>query len=461
MKKSSRENLLYEDLITYSPKKWRPNLPFKDYSIKLEDMIPALSGGIGKISLVAAFAVAWAKGYNIIDSSFVTENVRLELVIGGIFTLLFCAIFNPAAAPPGTLAPLVPLIPAIVLAGIHPLPLSLLIGIIGMIISSIQGFKNIIKLNGQGTTSGVILLFGLLGITSSLENLRSWSVSVQQPSLLAILIIAGVLIYSFLSRMQAKYLIIPLCALTALILSALFGIYPELTTKVGLPIINPSIWWNQKWGLGFGLSLDHFIKAFPFALLAVVMWPIDALAIKKIQEANYPQEAKKALFNMDDTYIIVSLRNILGAILGGGQIASIWRSFMIPLATVKRPIAGGAFILGFMGIIFGLLGFPIDIAVFQPLLWLVLIIGVYIPMLEVGLSNLLTTETVQIAILCILAGIAINPIIGWVIGMLAENFNLLGAKQANQNLSRKEKLMTVLLVFIVTCTYLYTYKMAV
>ncbi|WP_069997640.1 DUF3360 family protein [Cellulosilyticum sp. I15G10I2] len=458
MDKGSREHLLYKDLINYNPNKWRINLPFVHYSLKLEDIIPALSGGIGKIALVAAFAVAWARGFNIVDPSFVTENVRLELMIGGLFTILFSAVWAPHTAPPGTLAPIIPLIPIIVAAGVHPLPLSLLIGIIGIIISSMRGFKKVITLNGQGTTAGIILLFGLLGTTSSLESLRSWSAGLQVPLLANLLIISGILMYVFLNRIKAKYLMIPFSALLALILSGLFGIYPQLTTSLGVPILSPTTWWYEKWGIGFGMNINNFIKAFPFALLAVAIWPIDALAIKKIQEANYPKEANKALFNMDDTYIIVALRNIAGALMGGGQIASIWRSFMIPLATVKRPIVGSALVLGIIGILFGLLGFPIDIAVFPPLLWLVLIVGVYIPLLEVGLNAMKTVEISQVAITCIIIGIAINPIIGWVVGLLIENFNMLGPKDTAPRLSKQDKWFTLIIILIITSTYVYTYS---
>ncbi len=461
MNKSSRENLLYQDLVSYKPKKWQPNFPFRDYGLRLEDIIPALSGGIGKISLVAAFAVAWAKGFNIIDTSFVTENVRLELIIGGLITMLLCAVFNPYTAPPGTLAPLIPIIPAIVLAGVHPLPLSLLIGILGMVISSAKGFNKIIKLNGQGTTAGIILLFGLMGLTSSLENLSSWSNTRGVPYLANILILSGMIIYIFLNKIKAKYLMIPACAAAALILSALFGVFPELKTGIALPILNPSIWWHEKWGIGFGLNLHNFIKAFPFALLAVMMWPIDALAIKKIQESNYPEEAENALFNMDETYIIVSIRNMLGAVMGGGQIASVWRSFMIPLATVKRPIAASALILGIISILFGLLGAPIDIAVFPPLLWLVLIVGVYIPLLEVGLSAVKTAPKAQIAVTCIIIGIAVNPIIGWITGMFIENFNILDVQKDDLYLSKKDKWLTLILILVIISTYIYTYSMAV
>lgn len=418
----SRQVKLDHDLIEYDPKPWRINLPFRDYSFRVEDFIPALSGVIGKASLVAAFAAAWAAGYHISDPTFIIENVRLELVVGGIFSLLFCAVLHPRAGPPGTLAPLIPMIPVMIASGVHPLPLSLLIGSIGLAVSALRGFDRVVKLNGEGTRGGIILLFGFLGITSSLDNLRLWTEHSNSPDVFVPLILAGLVLYVSLTRLKAKWLIIPGCALGALTVSYLYGLSPELQTGMGLPIINPDVWWNEKWGIGWGLNIENFAKALPFALLAVVMWPVDALAIRTLQETNYPKEATKAVFHLNATYFIVSLRNMTGAILGGSQTASIWRSFMIPLGIVRRPIGASAFILGVLAVSFGILGFPIDIAVFPPLLWLVLIFGVFIPLFEAGLSTIKSTASIQVAAVCIIAGIAVNPVLGWISAVMIENF---------------------------------------
>lgn len=456
-KTSSRKEQLNNDLILYNPKKWRLNIPFRDYNFMVEDIVPAFSGAIGKASLIAAFAVAWYVGFNIADPTFVTENVRLELVLASILTILFCAFLNPYAGPPGTLAPLIPLIPVMIDSGVHPLPLSILIGLIGLVISAFKYFSKIVKINGTGTKGGIILLFGFLGVNSSLENLRNWTDKSNVNELFVLLIIAGLILYVLLNKFKARWVIIPACALAAIAISSLFGMYPALETGIGLPIINPYVWWNEKWGIGFGLNAENFIKALPFALLAVVMWPIDALAVRTIQQANYPKEAKKAVFDMNSTYIIVSLRNIIGALLGGAQIAAIWRSFMIPLGIVKRPIGASALILGILGVGFGILGFPIDIAVFPPLLWLVLIFGVYIPLIEVGLNTIKSTASAQVAAVCIIAGIAVNPVLGWIAAISIENFNIIKDPQSDRNLTPKERYITAALVIITLITFLSAY----
>lgn len=456
-KRNLRQELLNEDLLSYNPKRWRINVPCRDYSFRIEDIVPALSGAIGKVSLVAAFAVAWATGFGIIDPSFVAENVRLEIVLASVFTVVCCAILNPYAGPPGTLAPLIPIIPMMASSGVHPLPLGMLIGLIGLIVSAFRYFNTVVEINGEGTKAGIILLFGILGISSSVESLKNWTSKSEVPELFVLLLLVGLALYILLNRFKARWLIIPACAIAALAVSSFFGLYPAFKTSMGLPLINPDIWWNEKWGIGWGLQAENFIKALPFALLAVVMWPIDALAIKTIQEANYPKEAKNAVFDMNATYTIVSLRNIIGALLGGAQISAIWRSFMIPLGIVKRPIGASALLLGVLGVSFGILGFPIDIAVFPPLLWLVLIFGVYIPLIEVGLNTIQSTASAQVAAVCIIAGIALNPVLGWIASILVENFEIIKNYENKRILSAKDRYITVGLAVVTVITFLSTH----
>jgi hypothetical protein len=450
-----RQEQLEKDLIEYAPEPWKFNFIGKNYSLKVEDFIPALSGSIGKVALVAAFAIAWQLGFEIVDPTFVTENVRLEIFIASVLTILFSSILNPTSGPPGTLAPLVPLIPVMITSGVHPLPLSILIGVLGLILCLTKSFSKLVTLNGAGTKGGILLLFGLLGITGSLDSLRKFTTQSNAPALFYVLIMAGLFLYLLLSRAKLKWMTIPLTVLLSILISAIFGIFPTLKTPMGLPILDPFLWWNEKWGIGMGLTVQNFVRAFPFALLAIVMWPIDALAIQTIQEDSYPKEAKKAIFDMNATYLVVSLRNILGAMMGGSQIAAIWRSFMIPLAIVKRPIGGSALILGVVGISFGLLGFPIDIAIFPPLLWMVLILGVFIPLVEVGLSSIKTPISAQIAAICVIAGLAVNPVIGWVFSIFVENFNVLKDKSV-RTLSKNDKIITLALVAITVIAFILT-----
>lgn len=452
-KRKNRNDILTEELISYNPKKNGCNIPTKDYTVRIEDIIPALSGTIGKIALVAAFAIAWAKGFGISNEAFVTENVRLELIVGSIITIIFSAILNPYAAPPGTLAPLIPLIPLMSSLGVHPLVLGILIGVLGLFIARFKFFDKIMELNGVAARGGIILLFGIMGIMSSVDSLSKWT-SAKNNSIFIVLIMLGVIAYLALNKMNLKWLMIPVAAAIGILIPAFYGIYPEVKAVPAFPILNPKVWWFDIWGLGFGFTVINFIKAFPFALLAVVMWPTDGIAIKTIQESNYGPKAEKSIFHMNSTFALASIRNIIGCFLGGSQTAAVWRSFMIPLSIVRRPIGGSAFLLGISGIIFSLLGFPIDIAIFPPLIWLVLLFGVYIPLVEIGLNTLKTSAQKQIAAISLLTGLAINPVIGWVAAIVIENFNIIKEDDMKTELSYKDIKITVVVAIIATLTYL-------
>jgi hypothetical protein len=456
LKINRRSEILNKDLLSYNPVYWGLNLPVKNYTIRLEDTVPALSGAIGKVALVAAFALAWARGLGISDPSFITENVRLEIILGSLLTLLFCSLLNPYAAPPGTLAPLIPIVPLMVSSGVHPLVLGILIGCIGITIAVFKYFDKISDINGAGTKGGIILLFGIMGVISSLDNLKKWTL-LNNSSLFIILLLTGLAVYLALGKLGSKWLVIPAVSILALLITAIFGFYPEIKTAAALPILNPRIWWFDKWGIGWGLTPGNFVKALPFALLAVVMWPTDALAIKTLQEVNYPEKAKKSIFDMTSTFLVVSIRNIAGAILGGSQTSAIWRSFMIPLSIVKRPIGGSALFLGIAGITFGLLGFPLDIAVFPPLIWLVLIFGVFMPLIEIGLGTLRTAAHTQIAALCLLIGLAVNPVLGWITAVLVENLKIIRDKDDLSDAASPRVLLTLAVAAVTIASYVLSY----
>lgn len=417
---SNNAEELSNDLKSYNPNRWKLNIPFKNYNFRIQDLVPAISGVIGKVSLVAAFAVSWSTGLSISNPAFVPENVRLELVFAGIMTIIFCAVLNPCAGPPGTLAPLIPMVPIMASAGVHPLAFGILVGIIGIILSISRTFSKVVNINGTGTKGGLIILFGVLGIKGAVQNLNSWAQQTDSVPLITMVVIIGIIIYILLNKLKLGWLVIPVCATAAIILSFISGRIPDFQTGAGFPVINPNIWWNEKWGVGFGFTFANYIKALPYALFAVVLWPLDALAIKAIQDENYPSDAKNSCFDMDATYTIVSIRTILGTILGGSQTAAIWRSFMIPLSIIKRPIGAAALILGVLSILSGILGFPIDIAIFPPLLWSVLIFGVFLPMLEVGIGTIKNMTHSKIAAICIVGGLAVNPLLGWILATISE-----------------------------------------
>ncbi len=76
----SRDDYLNHELQILSPKRWRLNLPGKDYRVEWEDFVPGMAATIGKIVMVAAVVGAFAAPLGL-SPEFVIENVRFELLI--------------------------------------------------------------------------------------------------------------------------------------------------------------------------------------------------------------------------------------------------------------------------------------------------------------------------------------------------------------------------------------------
>ena len=161
----------------------------------------------------------------------------------------------------------------------------------------------------------------------------------------------------------------------------------SFSTPPGLPHFDPMWWWGSDTGWKMGLpNLGHFIAVIPFSILAVAMWSPDYLGHRVFQELNYPEEARAVLMDVDDTMMVASIRQVIGSCLGGGNIASSWGTYMIPAAIAKRPIPGGAILTGIFCVVAGILGYPMDLAMWEPVLRVALIVGVFLPLLEAGMQ---------------------------------------------------------------------------
>ena len=399
---------------------------------------------------MAAFTTGWASALGIQDVGLIADGVRLELMIASAVALLLCALLNPYAAPAGTLAPLIPLIPAMAAAGVHPLPFAILVSLLGFVFAKTGIFNMLIRLNGPGTKAGVSLLFGGMGVVHAIQKLHIWAQSYQKPLFTLFVLFAGAVLYLFMRRAKIRWLVIPVCVIAALTISAAFGIFPPITARIGFPIFDPAYWWMQRWGVGFGLSIRNFISAVPFVILVLTMWPVDALAIQALQERNYPSTAKRAIMNVDDTFILIMVRNLIGTILGGVQTAAVWRSFMIPLAVSKRPIGGSVLLLGLMGILFALLGSPVDIAIFPPLVYMVLIFGVFVPMFEGGWEAIENGRMFFTAAVCIVIGVVFSATIGWGAALALENCISPGKNGTDHTEYRKNRNRSIA-IFLTLC----------
>ncbi|NLW11089.1 MAG: DUF3360 family protein [Clostridiaceae bacterium] len=259
-----------------------------------------------------------------------------------------------------------------------------------------------------------------LVLESASVKLIAWSIGSADIWLGIILLIVGALGFYILYRRKLVWLAIPMSVAVGLLLPLLFGIRPELVSQPSFPIMNPGVWWNDLWGIGWGMEPSAWLAALPYALLIVIMWPLDAVAITAMHERSYGEHSERLIFKMNPTFLLVGLRNIAGAVLGGSQTAAVWRSFLIPLGVVRRPLPGAALLLAIFGIVFSLLGFPLDLALFAPLLNLVLIFGVFLPMLLTGIVIPKSRLNWAVAAVCVVVGYLWTPLAGWLLAVATE-----------------------------------------
>ncbi len=395
----------------------------KRLNIKPIDLVPAISGLIGKIALVSSFAFVWAQELNIIEPNFVFANVRTEVVIGCLITLI-CAYFLPDTAPAGTLAPLIVLIPYMARAGVHPLILSFMVGIMGIIFVKTKVFRKLILVSGHISKTGLSLVFGISGVLLTAEKLYAFFGSRFVPLFLIIFILT--VTYAVLLKYRKIWLMIPAAAIVSLTVPMFFGIKIDVSAAAGTLNFNPDFWWNDMWGIGFGLNAMNIIKTIPFALFVILLWTIDTVSLNAIIDANFTIEEKKEEFNLEKSFLIVSIRNIIGGLFGGAQTASLWRSFLIPLFIIKRPMRPAAILLGVIGLAAGLTGTPIKLLSFPPLIWTVLLFGIFVPFIMIGLKNIKSTKNIsQIIAIAVftLTGILFNPIFTWIGSVCYEKLN--------------------------------------
>lgn len=447
---NSREEYLEHELTIMKFRRWRVNLPFRDFHIEFEDLVPALAATIGKVVMVTAMVAAFAVQFGL-SQEFIAENVRFELLIaGGIFVILFSAILNPNANLAGTHGPMIPLIPIIALAGGHPLALGILIGVFGLTLSITKGGSKLMNLTGVGVRGGLLIYLGAVGLISQISKFKLWSEDANVSTISFVVIGVTILIYAYLARIKKRWLAIPLCSAIAGIIAFSMGADFSFSTEPGLPNMNPLWWWGENTGWQLGLpNFGHFIAVIPFAILAVVMWSPDFLGHRVFQELNYPKKAKNVLMNIDDTMTVASIRQIIGAALGGGNIASSWGTYMIPAAIAKRPIPGGAILTAIFCILTAIIGYPMDLAMWEPVLRVALIVGVFLPLLEAGMQMIRSQKDSLSAGTCIFACTFVNPAFGWALSMLLDNLGFIGDRERAKKLSIKEKLIIPGTMFIV------------
>jgi len=449
---STRSEYLEHELEIMSPRRWRINLPLRDYRFEWEDLVPATAATIGKIVMVTAIVSVFAQSLGL-PADFIVENVRFEMLIAAVlFVFLFSGLFNPRANLAGTHGPMIPMIPLLVAAGGHPLAFGIMVGILGLILGLSKGGSKMVDLAGDGVKGGLLVYLGGVGLISQVNAFKTWADSIDMSILALTTLLISFLIYAYLARVKLRWIAIPLCSGVAGLAAWALGAPFEFSTKMGLPNMNPAYWWgvNSGWQLGLP-QFEQFITVFPFAVLAVAMWSPDFIGHRVFQELHYPQKARDVLMDVDDTMTVASTRQILGTLLGGGNLASSWGTYIIPASIAKRPIPAGAVLTAFFCVLCALLGFPMDLAMWEPVLRVALIVGVFMPLLETGMEMIKDTKTAQSAGAVIFASALVNPVFGWSLTMLLDNSGMLGKCERSDNLPASDRWIIPLVTFLI-CT---------
>ncbi|GGO72674.1 DUF3360 family protein [Bowmanella pacifica] len=449
---SSRSEYLEHELQIMAPRRWRPNLPFRDYRIEFEDFVPAMAATIGKIVMVAAVVGAFAAPLGL-SQEFVIENARFEMLIAAVlFVILISGFLNPNANLAGTHGPLIPLVPLIVASGGHPMALGILIGVFGFILGITKGGSLLAKLTSNGVCGGLLLYLGFIGITSQITKLYNWAESFDMAYIAFVVILCTILMYAWLEHIKMRWLAIPLGSCLAAVIAFALGAPFEFTTSPSIPNMSPAYWWGEDTGWQLGLpNLQNFIAVAPFAVLAVAMWSPDFLGHRVFQQLSYPKKTDKVLMNIDDTMLSASARQIVGSALGGANLASSWGTYIVPAAIARRPIAGGAILTGLLCVIAALWGYPMDLAVWPPVLSVALIVGVFLPLLEAGMQMTREGKTTQSAGIVIFSSALVNPVFGWSLTVLLDNLGLIGCKERGKALGHAGRWIIPGITFAILC----------
>jgi hypothetical protein len=107
-------------------------------------------------------------------------------------------------------------------------------------------------------------------------------------------------------------------------------------------------------------------------------------------------------------------------------------------------------LLGLMGILFALLGSPVDIAIFPPLVYMVLIFGVFVPMFEGGWEAIENGRMFFTAAVCIVIGVVFSATIGWGAALALENCISPGKNGTDHTEYRKNRNRSIA-IFLTLC----------
>ena len=92
-----------------------------------------------------------------------------------------------------------------------------------------------------------------------------------------------------------------------------------------------------------------------------------------------------------------------------------------------------------------------DLAIWQPVLSVALVVGVYVPLLEAGMEMTRKGKTTQSAAIVVFSSALVNPVFGWSLTMLLDNLGLIGDKKRSVELGFAGRVLVPVIGFTVLC----------
>ncbi|HBM50189.1 MAG TPA: hypothetical protein DD385_08625, partial [Marinobacter sp.] len=315
-----------------------------------------------------------------------------------------------------------------------------------------RGGSLLARLTSNGVCGGLLLYLGFIGVTSQIGRLFTWAEGFDKGYIAFVVVLLTIVMYAWLEHVKMRWLAIPLGSLIAGVVAFALGAPFEFVTEPGIPNMNPAYWWGETTGWQLGLpDVYSFMAVAPFAVLAVAMWSPDFLGHQVFQKLNYPPKTERVLMDIDDTMVSASARQVVGTALGGGNIASSWGTYIVPAAIAKRPIAAGAVLTGLLCAATAVLGYPMDLAVWPPVLSVALMVGVFLPLLEAGMQMTRKGKTTESAAIVIFSSALVNPVFGWSLTVLLDNLGLIGCKERGKELGHIGRWIIPGIVFVILC----------
>mgnify|MGYP000589673005 CR=1 FL=1 len=96
-----------------------------------------------------------------------------------------------------------------------------------------------------------------------------------------------------------------------------------------------------------------------------------------------------------------------------------------------------------------IIGYPMDAAVWPPVMRIALLVGVSLPLLEAGMQMIKDSKDSQSAGICVFAAMVTNPVLAWALTMLLDNNGLIGDKERPKKLSSLDRIVIPTVVLII------------